>query len=482
MAITVISYPRELTPAYNQIYTVVDSTNKAQLGFRYIYSIYDDETNELVGAPLRVAPEPVNGYGAVDISKLIQSQVSYNLDVNSTVFQAPDNYIKYRVEVYEEYLYSWDFTGITGNVGDGYFTLLGTTPSVWNLNNSITIVTDTLSTPFDGNFVVLATPGNNTQVLGNYVTGYTATTGTVYWANQTKTTSTATTISDLYAFNGAQSFRGLFSFNDADYQIHQSTLSTTKKLLTDLPTSGFTVTDTQDLWLSLFRDPATTGQTIQYRIENSNGDIFYNAAHFNSYTSLESTVAAGPGNINPFVLSGTSPVIKSDTTYYDFWLATPPTSGSTQLTQKYRINVDQRCKIEDYEILFKDRMGSWLSYAFQLRAKETGTIDRQNYNKNLGTVDAVNGWEYGLQDAGQTNYSVNFTKELELNTNWMNDAMSLMFEQLLTSPTTFIKDTDGIYYACIVQDNGFETARQKNKNLIKKSVRVRFANLDPINI
>lgn len=482
MAITIVQQPKSLVPAYNPIYTVVDSTNKSQLGFRYVYSVYDDETNTLIGSTLPVAPEPVNGYGAVDISKLIQSQVSYTLDLNSTVYEAPNNYVKYRIEVYESYLYSWDFTGITGTIGQTNFTLQGTTPSVWEPNDEITIVTSTGGTPYDGSFTVLTTPGNLTVALANYQSGYTATTGTVYWANNRKTTSTATTISDLYAFNGVRSFKDFFNYSEVTYLIDQAVSSTTKNLLTDLPVSGFTVTPEQDLWLSLFRDPTTTGQTIQYRIENSNGDVFYNAANLSSYSSFESTVAAGPGNINPLLLSGSLPVIKSDTTYYDFWLAETQANGGSQLSQKYRINVDQRCKISDKEILFKDRMGSWLSFAFQLKDKETGTIERQNYNKYLGAVDSVNGWEYNLSDAGQTNYSVNVIKEFELNTNWMNDEMSVMFEQLLSSPTTFIKMDDGIYYSCIVQDNGFETARQRNKILIKKSVRVRMSNLDAINV
>lgn len=482
MAITIVQNPKPLVPSFNPIYTVVDSDNKTQQGFRYVYSVYDDETNTLIGAPLPVAPEPVNGYGAIDISKLIQSQVNYNIDLNSTVFQAPNNYVKYRIEVYESYLYSWDFTGITGTLGQTNFTLQGSTPSVWNFNDEITIVTSIGGTPYDGNFTVLTTPGNLTVAIANYQSGYTATSGTVYWANNKKTTSSATIIDGLYAFNGVRSFKDFFNYNEVDYLIDQAVSSTTKSLLTDMPVSGFTVTPEQDLWLSFFRNPATTGQTIQYRIQNSNGDIFYNAASFGTDTSLECSVGAGPGNINPFVQSGTLPVIKSDTTYYDFWLAETAANGGSQLSKKYRINVDQRCKISDKEILFKDRMGSWLSYAFQLKDKETGTIERQNYNKYLGAVDVVNGWEYQLKDAGQTNYSVNVTKEFELNTNWMNDEMSVLFEQLLSSPTTFIKMDDGIYYSCIVQDNGFETARQRNKQLIRKSVRVRMSNLDAINV
>jgi len=476
MAISIISQPKLLQPAYNQVYFVADSTNSSQLAMRYLYSVYNDDTNNLI-ASLRIAPEPSFGYGAVDISKIIQSQVTNSLDFNATQFQAPNNYVKYRVEIQEEYTENWVFTGITGTVGIPVFTLNGVASSPWTTADQIRIDNVTGNTNFEGLYTVLSSVGNNLTVLGYYSTG--ATSGSVYWANQTKTTSTATTIDDLYAFNGVRSFKDFYSYNEVNYLIPQSTSGTSKLFLTDMPSSGFTVTETQDLWLSMFRNPSTTGQTIQYRIVNSNGDVFKNGVNFSTDTSLESSVALGPGNFNPILVSGSLPVIKSNTTYYDIYLAT---TGGTQLSQSYRINIDTRCKIEEYEILFQDRMGSWLSYAFQLRAKETGTIERSTFNKNLGNIDAVNGWEYQLKDAGQTIYNVNLQKELELNTNWMNDEMSVLFEQLLTSPVTYLKDTDGLYYACIVQDNGFETTRQKNKNLIKKSVKVAYASNNNINI
>ena len=64
----------------------------------------------------------------------------------------------------------------------------------------------------------------------------------------------------------------------------------------------------------------------------------------------------------------------------------------------------------------------------------------------------------------------------------MNDDMSVFFEQIYTSPVTLLKDIDGNYYQVIVQDNGFETHRQNNKILIKKSIKVKFANKETSNI
>jgi hypothetical protein len=72
----------------------------------------------------------------------------------------------------------------------------------------------------------------------------------------------------------------------------------------------------------------------------------------------------------------------------------------------------------------------------------------------------------------------------------MNDEMSKHFDELITSPYTWIRKEhtyiDGgvstQYYACTVNETSFETQKQKNKVLIKKTVTVKYANENIINI
>lgn len=476
MAISIISSASTLSPAYNPMVFVADSTNKNEASFRYTYDIYNDSTNDLI-ASLKVAPEPLSGYGYTDISRIINSNISY--DINATLTgatSASNSIIKYRVEIGEEYLYSWDFSGITWTPGDGFYALNGSSVPVWGINDSIEIDVLSGDTWSDGLHVVVLF-GNPLFVVGEYG-GTSGASGTVYWANQTKTTNTGATLTDLYAFNGTLPFKEFRTYDDSVYSIPQSPTGDTRQLLTDMP-SEFSMTPEQDLYLNFFKG-IDDNVGINMRFQNSNGDILTRASVWtNSFDSRTSQVSCGPNNANPLTVNtGSLPLVKSDTEWYDLWLQS---AVSTQLTQKYRINIDRRCKIEDYEILFLDRMGSMVSYAFQLRSRETGSIERKNYNQFLGTIDNT-GWSYESTDAGQTNYHINVEKELELNTNWMTDEMSVYFEQLLTSPVTFIKDTDGLYYPVIIQDNGFEVTRQKNNNLIKKSINVRFSNSNNINI
>ena len=96
------------------------------------------------------------------------------------------------------------------------------------------------------------------------------------------------------------------------------------------------------------------------------------------------------------------------------------------------------------------------------------------------------------------------TKTIDLNTNWMSENEGIYFQQLVTSPQTYVKnvvyhitedgvplyDEDGCilhvpesteYISCNVLNTNFDIQRQRNKNLIKQSVQIRLSNNDIIN-
>ena len=88
--------------------------------------------------------------------------------------------------------------------------------------------------------------------------------------------------------------------------------------------------------------------------------------------------------------------------------------------------------------------------------------------------------------------NINVTKSFDLNTNWMTEDMAAYFEELVTSPQVFIKETSYIcgeqltassstYQPCIVNNNAYEVFKQRNKNLMRHSLSVRLANQDNIN-
>jgi hypothetical protein len=124
-------------------------------------------------------------------------------------------------------------------------------------------------------------------------------------------------------------------------------------------------------------------------------------------------------------------------------------------------------------------MGSWQSFAFQLRNYEKGQITREQYNQHIDGQVIGSQWVGENLQKGFRTYNTNVTKTFDLNTNWMGQYDARRFQELLTSPQVYYY---GDYFcACVVDATSFEVFSQKNKKLIKQSVTIKLANQVPIN-
>jgi len=149
-------------------------------------------------------------------------------------------------------------------------------------------------------------------------------------------------------------------------------------------------------------------------------------------------------------------------------------------------------------------MGSWSSFAFQLKSYERGEVQRDEYNKDVQGYVSGGEWNYNYEEFGFSTFNINVVKTLELNSNWMTENMATYFDELVTSPQVFFKlvtyltTEDGVpvidengcpvrvpestnYLPVIVTNNSYEVFKQRNKNLIKQSLVVKLANNDAIN-
>jgi hypothetical protein len=231
------------------------------------------------------------------------------------------------------------------------------------------------------------------------------------------------------------------------------------------------ITPTQEIWFNGFNN-SVTGRMI---FNNSNGDSFYYDV---TNTAITTQLQVAGSFIDLTVLSGTAPLIKDDTTYYDFYFidgSAPPDS------QTYTFTIDQRCTINPFHLVFLDRMGSWGSFAFQLRYTENGAVTKQAFNKDVQGFVVFDQWTYDNTEAGLTTYSSTVEKTYTLNTNWMSEEMAIYFQELITSPSVYFYN-GGEYLACQVMDNSFEVEKKRNKNLFKKTVTIKLANQDKVNI
>lgn len=469
MAISLIAKPQTFSPAYNQLKFIYDSTNNSEEGFRYVFDVYESGTSNKIGE-YRPLPRYSDGYGEIDLSKLLQAKLTLTYS-NSTTQDvvAPNNFYKYDVKVGEEYVVTYSWTAnLVDNGGNVKITPTAAHPFV--VGDRVSVDGGVDNPNITGLFTVIAINGTTDftiSALWSEVDDATGNGSVVYADNRKTVTRDIITSTNNYVFNGAVRF---LDWNDYDEAVYLVTTTGTDKFLTNQPTD-FYITPNQDVWFALCTNGVTTGRIY---FENDGGDIMYYAANASAYITLNNVGS----NADPStVVSGTSGHIKTDTEYYDVWWAD---NTGTQGTQKYRFYIDRRCAINDYEIQFLDRMGSISSFAFQLRAYKNGTINRQTYNKDLTGIVSSSEWTYLDTAQGLTTFQVNAETNLELSTNWMSEEMAQYFEELVTSPYTILFD-GSVYRAVVVQDTGYQVESQRNKKLIKKTINVKYANQDTIN-
>jgi hypothetical protein len=492
-----IAVPYSFSPAFNQLRFIYDSANKNKDGFKYIFTLYNATTSAKIGE-FKVLPDYPNGYGNIDLSRILQSYVTNDFNPLFPNFgTALNTNFKYFLKVGEEYVESYAYTSsLTSDSGNVKITF--TNPFVIGDQVYIDQADGGVANPnLQGYFTVIG-QGSGYIVVNSAFSDVTSATidGTVRYANNQKTVDTdIITLDDMVVFNGAQSFADFTTYSSYNYLSNQynlefydrviadggtfealqcldSVLTSTVKFLTNQPLDGFCITPTQDLYLSLANNYITNGSIL---FVNSNGDeLVYNLTNDDVTSMVNVGASANPST----VISGTAGLIKDDTEWYTFQFIN--NNLVTEYSEVYNVCIDRRCKIEDYEILFLDRMGSFSSFAFQLRAYDKGNVTRDSYNRDIQGAVTDGKWGYETSDFGMTYLNTKVEKTIELNTNYMSEAMAIYFEELITSPQTYLK-VNGQYFACLVQDNSFEVFKQKNKNLIKQKLTVKLANQNAIN-
>lgn len=480
MSQTLIASPQRISPAYNPLKFIVDSTNKNKTGFKYIFDIYAAGTANKIGE-YKVLPRFGDGYGEEDLSKLLQTQVSWDLDTLTTSFyDAPNSYYLYDVKIGEEFVAEFSYTSsLTNASGNVQINVTNTFASGDQV--VITQADGGVANPqLEGLHTVISATGSTVVVNVSWSTITDATIdGVVKYADNRKViTRDITELDDNMVFNAAFRWTDWTAYDSANYVL----TAPTALWLTNQPQT-YHCTIGQDISLNII-NPKGTDRVI---FENSNGLAFYKMI---SSTDEIVQIPVGPNNYGTLV--GTGDLIDDSVEWYEFFFA----NGATLPVQdsvKYRIYLDRRTTSVEYSLLFLDRMGSWSSFAFQLKSYERGDVTREVYNQDVtGYVNASDEWTYSTEEFGFRTINTNVIKSFDLNTNWMTEDMAQYFEELVTSPQVFIKETSYIcgeqltassstYQPCIVNNNQYEVFKQRNKNLMRHSLSVRLANQDNIN-
>lgn len=456
---TIIAQPSVLMPAYNPIKYIIDNTNKNEPSFRYIFSIYPAGSNTLI-AQYRVLPVFSTGYGEQDISRLMQSLVTWKFAAG----QVNESWFLYDIKFGFEYTANIQYTNsLTQSTGgdivihyNAHGFVLGDQISITQAFGGIAA-----NPTVEGLHTVIYASANLFVINARWDTVTDATiNGTVTYADLRKyQLIDDEIIEDQEVFNGAYSL-GIYaqgSFPSADYlgTINPSFALTS---LTNPNTSSTAASITDNIFYLMCRVVSGDPYTLTYYDMNGNP------------LGVDGTYNPSDGLYN-------FPV---DTSAYsiteDFYIEIANSAAKFY----YYFSYDGRCAINEDILYYLDRMGSWQSFNFQLKTYEKGQISREMYNQHVDGQVVSNEWEYSSDAIGSRTYNTNVSNTLDLNTNWMDQYNANRFQELLTSPQVFYYNgTD--YRACTIDSSSFENFRQRNKNLIKQSVTIKLALNTPIN-
>jgi hypothetical protein len=506
-SITITNQPQSFVPVYNPVPFTFYSPNYAKDGYRYLVTVAKEltgSTNETIGT-FKVVPR-IDGSGYLDIQKILASFTTVDFDENSFIMDnTPNSYINYNVSFGEEYTANYPYTHLTKNTTPGLFsgyTVLNQSNSSiinpYRAGDQINVVTTPTgaTATINGLHQVLQVIDNHTFVIdASYPT--TASTlsisGTTNYADNKKQGYTnLTTITGMTAFNGALDWFDYKHWDETKHVVQYNlTADTTDQvwLLTsinngsaalDKPKPSDNVvylTPTQNIWVNFYTMSPNATHYVNFKHSNNNGIIA------DITITLDDSGPYGP--MKQFRVCwldlGITPKEGDKLSFRIINQSGDP------FTRTYDVLADVRCAIEDYEVAFMDRMGSILSIPFYLRATEKINITKETNKQQQYYYDNI---DLNLANRGTNVNNVNVVRTYELNTNWMNDGMLALYEEMMSSPYTWLRmkafsQYDGEYtsnyYACTIDDKDYEVTKQKNKRLIKKTVTIKLANDRPIN-
>ena len=251
---------------------------------------------------------------------------------------------------------------------------------------------------------------------------------------------------NLASDTGKYVWNGLFNLygneTTASYQI--SYPSTAPKFLSRVRTRRVTLAQTD--YLYFLRGAVGASTEIQVKAYNGAGTLIATSQIKNNFTDAGEKsefllrCPAGPDNLNDItsgnLTSGTAGnVIPGSTSYYTMQAID---NGSQLGSEAYRFDVVEECsKYTPQYLYFLNPLGGFESVRCGMASRDKYNVSRKQFKRNNYTLSG-NTYAYDTSKHGLTNYAVEKTKEVTLNTNFLNETEFEWLQDLIASPVVFL--------------------------------------------
>ena len=453
MAVTVIEQPDAFAPAYNPMYFYLDSTQKTQVGFRYVIDVMKIGVSTPIGT-YRLRPVPISLYGEVDISKIIQTQ--FETEFRELLsYNAINHQIQYRLEFKEEYFASLAFTdyAFAGSASwanfsnpsinpNGFARTMVKTPTLGiytagDLINIEQVPSANFRPELEGVHTVLdvfTSGGFNFVVLDLiWIGSGAASTGAITFADGRKSVFDAGVSETLRAYRGAFKHVDFIGYNGADYQLGGAT----KKLLTTLP-EGVRISNETQTYLSCF--PTATS----FAVFNIAGVLYrYPLGFTNALIHFEALPTTA--NITQ-VFSGGAWVTFTGTIHLSsvkqYTLAIQTAAGAAQ-SETVTISLYSDCDFYTrYDITFLDRLNSWITIPFNKGSYMQQDVQRESFRRKFGKLTG-SVWGYQAKDNGLETYHVEENINYTVSTDILSEVEAQYIRELISTPQAYVSVNGG---------------------------------------
>lgn len=128
-------------------------------------------------------------------------------------------------------------------------------------------------------------------------------------------------------------------------------------------------------------------------------------------------------------------------------------------------------KYELYNLMWKDKNGSFISYPFKFISRDNIEVDRKNYYQSEGNWEN-NTFGYDDYGRGDKTFHSKSRKNLVLNSGWLYEFERDLIEDLIQSPSVYMQTPDNRLIGCILDEKKLEIYKQINEDLFNYSFNV----------
>ena len=237
-------------------------------------------------------------------------------------------------------------------------------------------------------------------------------------------------------------------------------------------------------------EPNTVGFLLQHSYNSTYVDgMFYK--FYSNGTLLGSVVITKPANaldwyspiglqqIGQSTYTNTSGVFSgysgNVTTYEVYGYDQVALGVYTQRTNDICFEINQDCSMyEVYHLMWKDKLGSFVSYPFIYMSRENIEVERQTYYKQEGTWND-NTFQYYDYGNGEKNFYLKSRRSYILNSGWLKEFERELILDLMQSPSVYLQTPDNRLFQCHLNETQLEIFKNINEQLFSYTFNIRVS-------